>query len=247
MNIAANKEAVEENNVIKNVINLRSEIYGFLSRGFSMEIDSEYLARIRSFLPVLEEFGKQTSDELYLNGVGKLHEFIRDADDETETIEKNATKYATVFLNVSPNDVVQHVHPYESVYLSAEKLVMQDQRDEVVEFYVKHGLGVHKNFKEPEDHIAAELSFLCSLNEKIVSEFGGEPVSNAVVYGLTEQQRFMKEHLLRWVHLMCHDLKKADPDGFYSALADLVMGFVRVDYGYLQEMIEYFSSGQTEA
>jgi len=36
---------------------------------------------------------------------------------------------------------------------------MQEQRDEVLEFYANMALEYNENFKEPEDHIAAELSF----------------------------------------------------------------------------------------
>jgi TorA maturation chaperone TorD len=187
----------------------------------------------------LEDIGKQTTDELYLKGVERLSEFVKNINDEDGLIAEYATRFATIFLNVSPNDTAPHIHPFESVYLSADKLVMQDQRDEVVEFYAKYGLGVDQNFKEPEDHIAAELSFLCSLNGQIANECSENINMDIVADKLEGHQKFMEQHLLRWVHLMGIDLKKADENGFYSLLVDITMGFIRIDYKFLKDLIEY--------
>jgi len=97
---------------------------------------------------------------MFIVGVENLEKYINGITDIDEEIEEKARRFCTLFLNVSPNDVVKHVHPFASVYLSPERLVMQEQRDEALEFYARFGLGVDENFKEPEDHVAAELSFL---------------------------------------------------------------------------------------
>ena len=38
---------------------------------------------------------------------------------------------------------------------------MQKERDEVLILYKSAGLELSKNFREPEDHVAIELQFMC--------------------------------------------------------------------------------------
>ncbi|QAR34009.1 hypothetical protein EP073_11515 [Geovibrio thiophilus] len=223
---------------LKDIVGLRSRMYSFLSRAYTRETDVAYLQQIISFIPVLRKLGENTSDEMYLKGVEKLIERISSIKDENEYIEELARKFATIFLNVSPNNVIPHAHPYESVYLSSNKLVMQEQRDEVIEFYAKHNIGIGKDFKEPEDHIAVELSFLSMLNEQVFNAILENEM--AEVQGKLEAHKiFMEKHLMKWVHLFGNDLRKADYDGFYNAFADLTMGFIRIDYKFLVNLISY--------
>lgn len=235
-------EANNENNLqemeIQNIVGLRSNMYGLLSRGYSKEIDEGYINQIKKMLPVLKEFQNNFEDEMFSTGVKNLENYVENINDIKEEIEEQARRFATIFLNVSPNDVVKHVHPFASVYLSADKLVMQEQRDEALEFYARFGLGVDENFKEPEDHIAAELSFLSMLNDQILQDITDKNFKDALEK-LNGHKEFMEQHLLKWLHLMGTDLREADENGFYSALADLTMGFVRIDYKFLKEFIEY--------
>jgi TorA-specific chaperone len=114
---------------------------------------------------------------------------------------------------------------------------MQEQRDEVLEFYAEFQLVVTSEFKEPEDHIAVELAFLQKLSKLIYVSLKEDNRDEAVRI-LKAQCKFMEQHLLRWVHILGKDLLSADADGFYAALAHMTMGFVKVDYSYISEMIE---------
>jgi TorA maturation chaperone TorD len=222
----------------RNIMGLRGSVYGILSRSYSEEIDKAYLENIRSFLPILEDLSKHTEDEHFVKGVKGLASFMENITNEDELIEEYAKRFASLFLNVTRSDSTKNVHPFESVYLSPAKLVMQEQRDEVMEFYAQYGLGVDASFKEPEDHIAAELSFLGLLNEQALNILI-EADMKAASEKLEGQKQFMEQHLLKWVHLMCADLKKVDDGGFYGVLADVTMGFIRIDYKFLKDLTEF--------
>jgi len=226
---------------IQNTTTLRSVIYNFLSRGHSKEIDSKYLSNIGSTLNMLESYNININDVMLGNGIEIMRGFLVKNSEESDLIEDLALKYTTLFLNVTPNDSIKHVYPYESVYLSPDKLVMQDQRDEVLKFYDEHKLGVADDFKEPEDHIAIELAFLQKLNKEIYNDLSDSNLSDAL-QKFKAHRDFMKEHLLRWVHLFGRDLIAADPDGFYAGLANITLGFVRSDYKYIEEAIAYFEN-----
>ncbi|WP_303699972.1 molecular chaperone [Flexistipes sinusarabici] len=226
---------------IQNTTNLRNLLYSFLSRSYAKEIDREYLLKIDSTLNMLKSYNEIAEDVMLGKGIGIMENFLGKAEDQNDLIEELALKYTTLFLNVSPNDVVKHVHPYESVYLSQEKLVMQEQRDEVLNFYDEYNIGIADDFKEPEDHIAVELAFLQKLNRDIYNDLSENNMSNALEKFKTHHD-FMKQHLLRWIHLFGRDLMTADTDGFYDGLANITLGFVRQDFMYVREAIEYFEN-----
>jgi TorA-specific chaperone len=231
-----------ELNVFQNATRLRDFVYSFLSRGYLKEADEKYLSDMNNNLDLLSDYNTNTNEQMLSKGIETMRNLLSKADSFSDLAEELAFKYATLFLNVSPNDVVSHVHPYESVYLSPNNLVMQEQRDEVLELYAEFQLGVTKEFKEPEDHIAVELAFLQKLNELVYRSLEEGNLDEAVSI-LKAHRKFMEQHLLRWVHLLGRDLLSADADGFYAALAHMTMGFVKVDYSYVSEMVEYLENG----
>jgi TorA maturation chaperone TorD len=223
---------------LNEAIRVRGDIYAFLSRGYKKEVDEDYLRNIEEIVPALERLSADSEDEVLNDGVKCLKEFVGSIQDRPEMLEELNRRYTTLFLGVGYKDTVDHVNPFESVYLSPEHLVMQEQRDEVVEFYARFGMGVNKeDFKEPEDHICAELSFISGMSNLTLTDLG-EGDTKEAVEKLKAQKEFMFGHLLRWVHLLCKDLREAAKEGFYKSLADITMGFVRMDIKFLEGMIE---------
>ena len=222
---------------INEVMRVREDIYAFLSRGFKKEVDEDYLKDIKEIVPAFEVLAADSEDEVLDGGVKSLKEFVESLPGKTDVLEELSRRYATLFLGVGYKDTVEHVNPFESVYLSPEHLVMQEQRDEVVEFYARYGMGVSDDFKEPEDHVCAELSFISGMCRLVLDDFSKGDMKEAAEK-LKAQKEFMYGHLLRWVHLLCKDLREASKDGFYNSLADITMGFVRLDIKFLEGMIE---------
>jgi TorA maturation chaperone TorD len=235
---------IDRNN-IKEIIKFRSNIYNFLSRAFIEEVNGNYLEDLKEICPYFEKLATETDDEIFIKGVETLSKYLKEVNFDSDAIDELERLFTILFLNVSPNDITTHVHPFESVYLSPSKLVMQDQRDEVMEFYAQYGLGVNESFKEPEDHISAELGFLSALNELIISDFNKDDVTN-VLEKLRAHLRFMEVHLLKWIHLMGSDLRKADKNGFYSSLGDITVGFVRIDYNFLKDLSQFIDGEYNE-
>ena len=229
-------QEVEHN--LNEAIRVRGDIYAFLSRGYKREADEEYLKNIEEIVPAFERLSTDSEDEVLNDGVECLKEFAESIKDRTETLEELNRRFTTLFMGVGYKDTVDHVNPFESVYLSPEHLVMQEQRDEVVEFYARFGMGVNKeDFKEPEDHICAELSFISGMSNLTLKDLS-EGDTQEAVEKLKAQKEFMYGHLLRWVHLLCKDLREAAKDGFYKSLADITMGYVRLDIKFIEGMID---------
>lgn len=103
--------------------------------------------------------------------------------------------------------------PWESVYTSSTRLLMQDAANEVLQLYREAGLAISTPDVMP-DHIGAELNFLAVLLQKVDSE---EEESDQYI-GLVE--RFLTEHLLKWVPRFTTDMEKAAEAPLYKALAE---------------------------
>ena len=221
------------------LLTMRRLLYSFLSRGFEKEVDEKYFNDILSFSPVLKDIAKSTDDEIFKKGVEQLEIFLKDVPDnlnKKELIEELACNYTTLFLNVGAGNTVEHVYPNESVYLSADKLLYQEETEKVLIFYGENGFALNEDFKEPCDHIAAELSFLSSLSDKSVKALQDNKNKDVVKY-LYIQKKFMMQHLLKWGHLFCTDLRNAAKTGFYSAIANITMGYLRLDFKSIDDLV----------
>jgi TorA maturation chaperone TorD len=152
--------------------------------------------------------------------------------DLREVEKELAAEYATLFLNMGRRPV----HPFESVYTSSERLMMQEAHDEVLNIYLHEGVGKVEEFKLPEDHIAVELdfmSYLCQKNIDAIKKGDDEAASGY----LTKQKDFLEKHLLVWIPAFCLDLEKMTRSIFYKAIANITRDFVEFDQDTLKRLI----------
>jgi anaerobic sulfite reductase subunit A len=146
-----------------------------------------------------------------------------------------AVDYARVFLGAGIAEGIT-AYPYESVYTSEERLIMQDARDLALAAYRAKGLEKIEAMKIPEDHIALELEFmgkLCRESREALSELNNNTAANSLV----EQKIFLEQHLLNWISAFCADIEKCAASDFYKALAKITRAFLRMDHAVLEELI----------
>lgn len=212
---------------------VRADIYAVLARGYLNEVTPEYLEDLKTILPILLQVSQVTANQALIDGVRGLKELVDATGNQDEFLEDLSRAYATLFL-VGRKEVT--VNPCESVYISPEHLIMQDQRDQVMAFYACFGMGVVDTFNAPEDHISAELSFMSSMSSKSAEALRNS--GTALTSRLLEAQlEFMQKHLLRWIEALVGDVKALSGDGFYYCLAAATLGFVHDDYASLHELI----------
>lgn len=102
--------------------------------------------------------------------------------------------------------------PWESVYTSPKRLMMQEAYEAVQDFYEEAGLALD-NPDIMADHIGAELNFLAVLCEKMKNE------PDKKDYYMKMTQRFLDEHPRQWIPQFTSDLENAANFEFYKALA----------------------------
>ncbi len=110
--------------------------------------------------------------------------------------------------------------PYESVWMTGERALMQDSTMALLELYEQGGFEIADDFRDLPDHIAAELEFLYLL---IFRENEARRSGNFDALAATGalRKRFLAEHLGRWVAPFAAATRQGAQSEFYRQLAAL--------------------------
>jgi TorA maturation chaperone TorD len=127
-------------------------------------------------------------------------------------------------------------YPYESVYTSEKRLMMQAARDEVLAIYRAYGIEKTTAWKEGEDHLSLELEFERIMCDKTIEALldGNSAKAQELLFA---QFGFQEDHLLAWVPLLIADMKNFADTKLYLGLACLTEGFLRTDYHFLKDLL----------
>jgi TorA maturation chaperone TorD len=140
------------------------------------------------------------------------------------TLEDLTRNYNLLF--VGPGELA--AAPWESVYTSPRRLLFQRSTLEVRKAYNSEGFVFSSYPKEPDDHLAAELSFIYQLSLRFNAAAKARDVQECQRL-TTVQHAFETQHLLNWITefdtaiQMAHKANKIG--GYFSALSTLLMAF----------------------
>ncbi len=209
-------------NVLKNINASRTKTYRLLSLLYKTEITEETFNAL-STLTFPDGKGFSNLSKEILNHANELKVYI----------DNLAVDFARIFLAAGINQG-NAAFPYESVYTSSKKIVMQDAWEETKKLYSKYGF-VLKNASSDmlEDHISMELEFMAHLCEV-----------RDVDYKLSST--FIKEHLLNWCETFCNDIKKFATEDFYKYLAEATLEFIKNDLDFVCAANEYIGNSTEE-
>jgi TorA maturation chaperone TorD len=140
------------------------------------------------------------------------------------SLEELLVDYTRLFLG----PIQALARPYGSVWLEADKGVMQDSTMAVLALYAEGGFEIVEEFRELPDHVAAELEFLYVLLFKSAqTRQSGDSESLAAMVGL--RRRFLDQHLGVWVGPFAAAVKVGAQCAFYRELAELTERFVGIE------------------
>lgn len=122
--------------------------------------------------------------------------------------------------------------PYGSVYLDGDKVVMGDSTVNALTLYREGQFDIAEDFREMPDHIAVELEFLYLLTFQIGRVSEGAEKSDL----LRLKQKFLTEHLGKWVAPFAEAIRKGADTDFYRHLADIAERIVTQDSKALEEV-----------
>lgn len=120
--------------------------------------------------------------------------------------------------------------PWESCYLGASGAVMGESAVAVARAYAGAGHALRPDVRQPPDHIAFELEFMALLAGEEARRWRTLDAA-AVRACLAQEQRFLVEHLSRWVPPFVDRVKATARSRFYAALASATAAWVPADLG----------------
>lgn len=189
----------------------RAALCGLLSRLFAEKPTSELLESIKA---------KEMLDALAGFEVVFDADFI--AGEEKQQAEELAVEYTRLFFGPGP-----HVVPYESVYIMHEgedaPRLWGQATVEVADFYRDAGLGLESG--QVPDHISLEFQAMAALAREEIGKRESGDLEGAERL-LSLQERFCREHLLRWVPKLCKVVESVTKSSFYRNVAALTENYI---------------------
>lgn len=113
--------------------------------------------------------------------------------------------------------------PWESVYVSEERLTFQKETLDVRNWYKRFGLQADKLHNEPDDHIGLELEFIAHLATQALNALEKHDTA-AFERSLDAQRGFLTEHLLKWAPDWCGQVQSQARNDFYRGISSLTRG-----------------------
>lgn len=125
--------------------------------------------------------------------------------------------------------------PWESVYLSKKRELMQLSTLEVRNAYRAQGCIPTMYPHVPDDHIALELDFLAMLAQRACEASSDE----AAVEALEASRSFIDSHTGKWMGDYANDMIERGNSAFYACVAQTLAAFVAADSVMLGELLAY--------
>ncbi len=210
------------------LMELRARTYGMLARLFREEVDLEEVRELQG-----AKFPTATGNADIDVGYHLLYEYLAMAWEDSVT--ELAIDYVRTFIGHGVNGY-SAAYPFESVYTSERRLLMQEARAEVLATLRANNLKAGA-WNEGEDHIGLELEFMQRMSLRTADDLraGNE---DAAIEKLVTQQNFCRNHLTNWVPMLVADMERFSRTKFYQGLGRLLLGWVEEDEQVLEELLD---------
>ncbi|WP_165046096.1 molecular chaperone [Adlercreutzia sp. ZJ138] len=206
----------------------RAATYGMIARLYRVEVDKELLSEMKAM-----RFPASTGNDLVDEGYRLIAKYLSNLWENSLT--DLAVDYVRVFIGHGI-DAFSASYPYESVYTSERRLLMQDARDEVLAVYQSCGLEKNETWKESEDHIAVELEFMQILALRTAKALRDGDEQQAISLFMT-QRNFLEDHIVSWTPMLTADMRRFAKTDLYKGLAFLTDGFLETEEVFLADTL----------
>lgn len=224
----ASSEVMSENELSELMVS-RAQMYGMLARLYRVEVDKPVLRELQSM-----RFPAATGNAKADEGYHLLFDYLKGAWEDS--ITELAIDYVRTFIGHGVNGY-SAAYPFESVYTSERRLLMQEARAEVLATLREHNLK-RDRWTEGEDHIAIELEFMQRLSLETADKLAVGDEDGAIA-NIATMRSFAEDHLLNWLPFFVSDMRKYSQTLFYQGVAQLTMGYVEDDFVLLTELLEF--------
>ena len=210
----------------------RARVYEILAAIYSKPVGDAELDVFRQWWSIEAELPRGTLPKIMVHGLEKVRSWLEDDDSNTPDKRKAALGSEFIRLFRGLRRGPSPPPPYESVYVDGGALY-GPSTDRVGQKYQQFNLKILSN--EPPDQLAFELDFMRFLCEK---EAEARRTGQAIQDWLAEEEDFVREHLAPWLPAFCEGIRKSCESLFYSGVADLTEGWICLDQGIIEGLIE---------
>lgn len=216
----------------------RSYLYKLLQRIFGDEPSGELLeiaanSHTRESLRLILDQEEHKFDT-YLNLFTEWKQKM--SDDAKGTLDKLQSEYTALFIG--PNKLP--APPWESVYLTKERLLFQESTLKVRRIYLGYHFLPRGYPHEADDHLALELDFMAHL-AGLALECFQEEKDEELKKLLLDQKAFLEEHLLAWIGKFAEQIQQSNTHYFYPQMAALTEQVLKIDSALMEELISTLS------
>ena len=219
-----NENQEKELDLLAQLFTERSSVYRLLVRLYDKEVDGE-VAQLIKGLGFSQAVTQNEFEQKMQTGINAMAQNVSSFDEGTEN--KLACEYARVFLAAGISDGKAAL-PYESVYTSEEKLIMQDSRDEVRAIFREYGIMPSSDWDAPEDYLPYELEYMAMLAEESASSLQRRDRAQLLA-SLARQRDFLAAHLLNWYNDFASEGRSVAKTDFYQGLFDFTEGYLNFE------------------
>lgn len=161
----------------------------------------------------LINFVKEDCVALDQNEIGKGVQLL------SKFIDEDVSNFQYDFNALFVGPMKLAASPYESSYRNENGAVMQYYTLAVRHFYQKAGLTLINKNRDPEDHLAFELEFICYLLEHHDDD-------NGYMQLYTE---FLKIHLSKWIDQHCERVRENTTNHLILGMSYLLQGLIMME------------------
>ncbi len=206
----------------------RAALYGWFSRLYAQEVTEDmYRSHFADggFAPFagLAEFGLAAE-------VQRLDAAIAALRAEQLPRLELAADFAQLFLLDGTTSALPYASTYDGQDAASPLYGAAEAR--MRDFLAARALALQADFREPADHLAVPLAVMAELAEK---DAGAQEIATAAA--AAAQASFVRSAMLEWLPHFVTRCQQARPRfDVYPALAALLLGFVRADAAFLEDV-----------
>lgn len=207
-------------------------LYRELARAFAYpdeallrDLGGGFLGRVRSAAEALTAIEARPEGAEHLTG-DRLKPLVEELHRAVELLPSATVSLAEEHTRLFARQVL--CSPYEGSYEPDRTFGRVQGLAELASLYAAFGVRVAEREKELPDHVGVELDFLACLCAKEVYALERDQPERVAVCRVA-RQRFIEDHVRRWLPLLADRVAKQARLDFYPAVARLVVAAVELD------------------
>ncbi len=208
----------------------RGIVYSLLSAAFRDEPSQKLIDYIKSNTDQVIDFFNSHNEPQSARCIQSWKQLAGYQAHDSEDLLPLRKEFGLLFLNP------RGVNPFESVYRSFKKQLMDKPWVQVKNFYQSTGMIKGDDEEHLEDHASVELGFMAHL--ALVSAHASAEQPGAALNLLKIQEDFLTQHLLCWLPDLCRDIQARDSVPFYHTVARICENWLGMDHKYLRHFLD---------